>query len=98
MLRFAILLIGFSFLAGCDDPPEKVTVEMCVLNPIEGTTGFDCVCGVKAPDMPIVNFRHEVLAYCSNATLFPPEAWEKYHTYVEQLEDWAARVKSKVKK
>jgi hypothetical protein len=98
MLRFAILSIAFSFLAGCDDPPEKVTVEMCVLSPIEGTPDFDCVCGVKAPDMPIVNFRHESLAYCANATTFPPEAWEKYHTYIEQLEDWVARAKAKIKK
>jgi hypothetical protein len=94
MLRLAILSIVCSFsLLACDDPPEKVTVEICVAMVSDG----ECVCGVKKPNTPTVNFRHESLSYCDRATAFPPEAWEKYHTYVDQLEDWVSRAKAKAK-
>jgi len=94
MLRLGILLAACSlFLSACDDPPEKPTLLLCVVD-VEQS---ECVCAVKIPNQPVAELKHEPMIFCNKAVAFIPDEWEKYKNYVEGLEAWIDRVRKKAK-
>lgn len=88
MPLLAILSIIFSLgLFGCDEPPEKVTIVLCVID----AEANECICGTKKPNEPVNDLRREPMVYCEGATAFPTKSWEKYKNYVDGLEAFIER-------
>lgn len=83
MPLFAIFLVAFSFL-GCSLKIARPVVEACVLKVETGK----CLCTTKRLGEPLKALRIENLKHCDLAIAFPPDSWEVFKNYLDEIDPY----------